>query len=114
MKCMFISPFLKEALSPSITREIVLHNSAYNWSAACLVTARELELLCGTLYSLLSSLCGLLEGQDLVDKVTTHPEVLIEDLALTYKKKSNNKSLLAQQSKEILKDKNCNSLLAWL
>lgn len=112
---MFISPFLKEALSPSITSEIVLYNSAHNWSAACPVTARELELLCGTLYSLLSSLCGLLEGQDLVDKVTIHPEVLIEDLALTYKKKkSNNKSLLAQQSKEILKDKNCNSLLAWL
>lgn len=88
MKGVFISPFLKEALSPLITSEIVSYNSAYNWSAACPVTAQELELLCDTLYSLLSSLCGLLEGQDLVDKVTIHPKVLIEDLALTYKNRT--------------------------
>lgn len=84
MKCVFISPFLKEALCPSITSEIVLYHSTYNWSAACPVTAQELELLCDTLDSLPSSLCGLLEGQDLVDKVTIHPKVLIEDLVLTH------------------------------
>ena len=42
-------------------------------------------MLCDTLYSLPSSLCDLLECQDLVDKGIVHPKVLTEDLVLTSK-----------------------------
>lgn len=42
-------------------------------------------MLCDTLYSPPSSLCGLLECQDLADMVIIHPKVLTEDLVLTSK-----------------------------